>query len=52
MSQTLSSFCVTGLHNSRTIDVRLEDGRLVLIGENGTGKSTFANLIYEVDPVV
>jgi energy-coupling factor transporter ATP-binding protein EcfA2 len=46
MSQTLSSFCVTGLHNSRTIDVRLEDGRLVLIGENGTGKSTFANLIY------
>lgn len=28
------------------MDVRLEDNKLVLVGENGTGKSTFANLIY------
>jgi len=28
------------------MDVRLQDNKLVLVGENGTGKSTFANLIY------
>jgi energy-coupling factor transporter ATP-binding protein EcfA2 len=28
------------------MDVRLNDNRLVLVGENGAGKSTFVNLIY------
>jgi hypothetical protein len=28
------------------MDVRINDNKLVLVGENGTGKSTFANLIY------
>jgi hypothetical protein len=46
MSDDLTRFCVKGLHGSRTIDVRLVDSRLILVGENGTGKSTFANLIY------
>lgn len=46
MSDKLTRFCVTGLHGSRTMDVHLADSRLVLVGENGTGKSTFANLIY------
>jgi predicted ATPase len=46
MSEKLTRFCVEGLYGSRTIDVHLEDSRLVLVGENGTGKSTFVNLIY------
>ena len=46
MPDQLTRFRVTGLHGSKTIDVPFEDGHLVLVGENGTGKSTFANLIY------
>lgn len=46
MATNLTRFCVVGLHGAKTMDVRLDDGRLVLVGENGTGKSTFANLIY------
>jgi energy-coupling factor transporter ATP-binding protein EcfA2 len=42
----LTRFQVIGLHGSRTMDVRLEENRLVLVGENGTGKSTFVNLLY------
>lgn len=46
MSELLSQFRIVGMHNVRTIDVRLHDSRLVLIGENGTGKSTVVNFIY------
>src|SRR5262245_57590381 len=46
MASKLTRFQVIGLHGSRTMDVRLEDNKLVLVGENGTGKSTFVNLIY------
>ncbi len=46
MSQSLSRFRVVGLHGSRSIDVLLADNRLILVGENGTGKSTFVNLMY------
>src|SRR5262245_4048415 len=46
MSEKLTRFCVSDLHGSRKIDVRLEGSQLVLVGENGTGKSTFVNLIY------
>jgi ABC-type Mn2+/Zn2+ transport system ATPase subunit len=42
----LTRFHVIGLHGLRTMDVRLDDNKLVLVGENGTGKSTFVNLIY------
>lgn len=28
------------------MDVSIEENRLILVGENGTGKSTFANLVY------
>jgi ABC-type lipoprotein export system ATPase subunit len=46
MTSQLTRFQVIGLHGSRTMDVRLADNKLVLVGENGTGKSTFVNLIY------
>lgn len=46
MSSELNRFRIDALHDIRTIDVPIEDNKLVLVGENGTGKSTVANLIY------
>ena len=46
MQGELSRFTVEGLHNVRTIDIPIEDNKLILVGENGTGKSTVANIIY------
>ena len=46
MSGTLSQFRIEGLHGRRTLDVRITDNVLGLVGENGTGKSTVANIIY------
>jgi energy-coupling factor transporter ATP-binding protein EcfA2 len=43
----LQRFRVEGLHGSSgVLDVQIHDDTLVLIGENGTGKSTLVNLIY------
>jgi recombinational DNA repair ATPase RecF len=46
MSGRLTQFRIEALHNTRTIDIQIEDNKLVLVGENGTGKSTVANFIY------
>ena len=47
MKAELTQFRVEGLHGrKRIIDLRLENNRAILIGENGTGKSTIVNLIY------
>lgn len=46
MSGTLTRFRIEALHNRHTIDVQIEDNKLILVGENGTGKSTVANFIY------
>jgi predicted ATPase len=43
---SLERFCITGLHGIRHLDVRFDDNRLVLVGENGTGKSTFAKIVF------
>lgn len=46
MSGTLTGFRIEALHNRHTIDVQVEENKLILVGENGTGKSTVANFIY------
>jgi predicted ATPase len=46
MPGQLTRFRIEGLHNNRTIDIPIIDNKLVLVGENGTGKSTVANFIY------
>ena len=47
MPTALTHFQIEGLHGrDRTIEIPIRDNRLVLVGENGTGKSTVANLLY------
>jgi ABC-type lipoprotein export system ATPase subunit len=46
MAASLSRFRIEGLHGRRTITVPFEDNRIILVGENGTGKSTVASIIY------
>ena len=49
MPTALTQFQIDGLHGrNRTIKIPIRDNRLVLVGENGTGKSTVANLLYYV----
>jgi ABC-type molybdenum transport system ATPase subunit/photorepair protein PhrA len=49
MTAELTQFRIEGLHGrSRTIDIPIQDNRLILVGENGSGKSTVANLLYYV----
>lgn len=46
MPGALTKFEIHGLHHRRNIKVPIKDNLLVLVGENGTGKSTLANFIY------
>ena len=46
MPGMLTRFRIEALHNRYTIDVPIIDNKLILIGENGTGKSTVTNFIY------
>lgn len=45
MAFQLERFRITGLHGVRTVDISITDNKLILVGENGTGKTTIANLI-------
>lgn len=43
----ISEFQVKGLHGrARPINVRLADNTLILVGENGAGKTTILNMLY------
>lgn len=46
MPIALDRFSVIGLHGRRNLNVEIHSNRLILVGENGTGKSTFATLVY------
>jgi predicted ATPase len=49
MPTVLKQFQIDGLHGrNRMIDIPIRDNRLIVIGENGTGKSTVANILYYV----
>jgi predicted ATPase len=45
MSQ-ITRFQVIGLHGRRNFDLRFKDNSLILVGENGTGKSTILQLLF------
>lgn len=46
MAGELTHLRIAGLHRRRTLDIPIRDNRLVLVGENGMGKSTVVNLLY------
>ena len=48
MNTTLERIIVKGLHGNRTIDARVEDDTLVLVGENRSGKTTFLRILFHI----
>ncbi|MCG7928859.1 MAG: ATP-binding protein [Candidatus Thiodiazotropha lotti] len=42
----ISRFEITGLHGFKNIDLRFRDNTLILVGENGAGKTTVLHLLY------
>jgi predicted ATP-dependent endonuclease of OLD family len=46
MNGTLDRFIVAGLHGKKTIDATLHENTLVLVGENGSGKTTFLRILF------
>ena len=45
-SPTISRFRVEGLFGRLNVDLALSDNRLIIVGENGSGKSTVVNMLY------
>ncbi len=46
MFGAFTRFHIEALHGRYNVDIPIEDNKLVLVGENGTGKSTVASLIF------
>jgi hypothetical protein len=44
--QNISSFSIRGLHGSIDVTVPFTDGRVVLVGVNGLGKTTIVSMLY------
>ncbi len=42
----ISRFQVSGLHGFKNLDLRFKDNTLILVGENGAGKTTVLQLLY------
>lgn len=42
----ISEFSILGLHGNKNIRLKLEDNTLILVGENGTHKTTILTLFY------
>lgn len=48
MTNVLERIRINGLHGTKTIDVTVKDNTLVLVGENGSGKTTFLRILFHV----
>lgn len=46
MAATIDYFEITGLHGHRRLHIPIEDNKIILVGENGTGKTTVLRLLY------
>lgn len=44
--EQISRFRIKNLHGYKNIDIRFKDNTLILVGENGTGKTTILRLLY------
>jgi recombinational DNA repair ATPase RecF len=43
---TITRFEIKKLHGYKNIDLRLDDNTVILVGENGAGKTTILHLFY------
>jgi predicted ATP-dependent endonuclease of OLD family len=48
MQGLLDRITIRGLHGTKTIDVYIRDNTLVLVGENGSGKTTFLRILFHI----
>ncbi len=46
MTISVNALQIDGLHDRISFNIPIKDNRLVLVGENGTGKSTVVNILY------
>jgi predicted ATP-binding protein involved in virulence len=46
MCNTLDRFRILGLHGKKNIDVAISNNTLILVGENGSGKTTFLRILF------
>lgn len=43
---SITRFEITGLHGRKNLDLRLKDNTMILVGENGAGKTTVLHILY------
>lgn len=46
MTNKLVQFDIKGLHGIRDYSIRLDDNRVIIVGENGSGKTTVFKIMY------
>jgi energy-coupling factor transporter ATP-binding protein EcfA2 len=46
MSNALERFQIIRLHGNKNIDVKIDENTLILVGENGSGKTTFLRILF------
>lgn len=42
----ITKFEIIGLHNDMDVRIRIEDNKLIIVAQNGLGKTTIVNIIY------
>ncbi len=43
---SITRFEISGLHGHKNVDLRLKDNTMILVGENGAGKTTVLHMLY------
>jgi predicted ATP-binding protein involved in virulence len=46
MNNSLERIQIVGLHGNKTVDIKVRDNILILVGENGSGKTTILRILF------
>lgn len=46
MSNSLERIQIVGLHGNKKVDIRVSENTLILVGENGSGKTTILRILF------